>query len=105
SFCKCSPMYHDAVCSSRYTRSQMAECTAWGDIHFESFDEADFHIQNDLEMKLVNGYGTMPHFEVRVLPYFKSPGDRVSYIKRISILTRGDTKQTLIEILHKDSKG
>ncbi|CAH1787083.1 unnamed protein product [Owenia fusiformis] len=85
--------------------SEMVECTAWGDVHFTTFDGAKFEIQNQCELRLVNGFGAVPHFEVKLLPYFKSPGAHVSYTKRISVITRDDTKDTLIEIFHKDGAG
>ncbi|CAH1787082.1 unnamed protein product [Owenia fusiformis] len=104
-FCKCNPMYHGELCYSKYERSEMVECTAWGDVHFTTFDGAKFEIQNQCELRLVNGFGAVPHFEVKLLPYFKSPGAHVSYTKRISVITRDDTKDTLIEIFHKDGAG
>ncbi|CAH1802236.1 unnamed protein product [Owenia fusiformis] len=104
-FCKCNPMYYGELCTSRYTRNDMAECEAWGDVHYVTFDNATLDIQNECEVQLVNGFGIEPHFEVRLLPYKKSPGADVSFTKRITIITRDKTKQTWIEILHKDDKG
>ncbi|CAH1798341.1 unnamed protein product [Owenia fusiformis] len=45
SYCDCGINYFGEECKSRYTRSTWPKCTAYGDVHVVTFDDAKFHFQ------------------------------------------------------------